>query len=212
MVPSSTAGRTAGKQIFSGPPGETLQVDGAAGQVGAVDGDLGDLPEVDEDAAPLQCHHQPHAPAHRQVPAGVEHAAAVDIAGVHLVSGNAHLLQRFEQALDEVNVGGDAHGVLKSESSLGIDRTVSGEIRLGGNVVSHRNTGAVHGNEDRPPQVKPDLLAGGRIRLAVNVGPQDEDRLGMLLHERMNPEEAGRGGVGRKHRGSAGECRRTHQQ
>ena len=47
-----------GSQDLSGPPGEALQVDGAALQVCAVDGDLRNLAEVDEHAAALQCDDQ----------------------------------------------------------------------------------------------------------------------------------------------------------
>src|SRR6266568_2168125 len=47
-----------GGEDLPGPPGEAVQVDGAAVQVRAVDGDLRDPAEVDEDAASLQRHDQ----------------------------------------------------------------------------------------------------------------------------------------------------------
>jgi len=55
------AGQLRGENL-PGPPGEAVQVDGAARQVRAVDGDLRDRAEVDEDAAPLQRHDQPERP------------------------------------------------------------------------------------------------------------------------------------------------------
>ena len=153
-----------------------------------------------------------HPLAHGDVSAGFDHAGAIGIARMHPGARDTQFLQRFEQTLDEEHVGGNAHRVLKGESSFFIDCVVSGEIRLGRDVVSHRNAGIVHGNEYRPSKIESDPLARIRIRLVVHMRPQDEDRFRVLLHKRMHTKISGRFRRGGKNGSRTAETHAATQQ
>jgi hypothetical protein len=64
------------REDLPGPPGEAVEVDGAAAQVRAVDGYLRDRAEVDEDAAPLQRHDQSERPGRLAPGGGQDHHVA----------------------------------------------------------------------------------------------------------------------------------------